>query len=74
MVKGLCKDKHHLCNKKQRQQQKGPLDLFLSTKPKVSNQKDAKGKQTTIESHVNKELRENACVCLVDGCMKRYII
>ncbi|XP_052171981.1 uncharacterized protein LOC127787936 [Diospyros lotus] len=48
--------------KKQRQQQKGPLDLFLSTKPKVSNQKDAKGKQTTIESHVNKELRENACV------------
>ncbi|XP_052210470.1 uncharacterized protein LOC127813510 isoform X1 [Diospyros lotus] len=40
-----------------KQRMKGPLDLLLPPKPKVST-----GKQTTMETHVNKELRENACV------------
>ena len=46
-----------LTMQQKKQRMKGPLDLLLPPKPKVST-----GKQTTMETHVNKELRENACV------------
>ena len=45
-----------LTMQQKKQRIKGPLDLLLPPKPKVST-----GKQTTMETHVNKELRENAC-------------
>ncbi|XP_052170572.1 uncharacterized protein LOC127786893 isoform X2 [Diospyros lotus] len=46
-----------LTMQQRKQRMKGPLDLLLPPKLKVST-----GKQTTMETHVNKELRENACV------------
>ncbi|XP_052178007.1 uncharacterized protein LOC127791885 isoform X2 [Diospyros lotus] len=46
-----------LTMQQKKQRMKGPLDLLLPPKLKVSTRK-----QTTMETHVNKELRENACV------------